>query len=295
VASTNPSFAYVELVNNPGSNRIGAGAFDTTNDDFILQVWDGTAWMNANKAVSTTVSLTNGWGGTVLAEDASDEFVAYAGNGADSMAECEWTSAGGWEATCATFDPNTAAGNDLRIMSARPLDGTDKGMVCQGDDLADDTCWRWTGVSGLGGSRGTIQVLTTNDGSSGGIALNGAAITGTLGDVGGSSVTLASWTPDPNDLILVVVAMRTTTIVPTIAGNGLSWTTTGDVTNAQGVMRLFMFQAQGASPSTGAIVVTVTGNTLPVTVQAQRFSGVDTSTPVEATATHAGPAGTSAR
>jgi len=291
VATTNPSFAYLTLANNPGSNRIGMGAFDTTNDDFVVGVWDGGAWVNVDKAVSTAVTLTNGWGGTVLAEDASDEFVAVAGNGADSMAECEWTSAGGWEATCATFDPNTAAGNDLRIVSARPLRSTDKGMVCQGDDLADDTCWRWGGVSGIGGTRGTIKVLTTNDGAPvGGIALNGATLTGTLGDDAGVfSITLASWTPAANDLILVVVAMRRTTIVPSVAGNGLTWTMTGDVTNAQAQMRLFMFQAQGASPSTGSIVVTVTANDRPVAVQAQRFSGVDTSTPVEATATHAGP------
>ncbi|TLZ59793.1 MAG: hypothetical protein E6K13_09350 [Methanobacteriota archaeon] len=169
VASTNPSFSYVVLANNPGSNRIGFGAFDTTNDDFVVAVWDGSAWVNANKAVSTGVTLTGGWGGTVVAEDSADEFVAYAGNGANSMAECEWTSAGGWEATCATFDPNSVAGNDLRIMFAVPLLGTNKAMVCQGDDLDDDTCWRWNGASGTGGTRGAVQVQTTGDGSAGAI------------------------------------------------------------------------------------------------------------------------------
>src|SRR5437867_1918905 len=169
VASTNPSFSYVVLANNPGSNRIGFGAFDTTNDDFVVAVWDGGAWVNANKAVSTGVTLTAGWGGTVVAEDSADEFVAYAGNGANSMAECEWTSAGGWEATCATFDPNSVAGNDLRIMFAVPLLGTNKAMVCQGDDLDDDTCWRWNGASGTGGTRGAVQVQTTGDGSAGAI------------------------------------------------------------------------------------------------------------------------------
>jgi len=172
VATSNPSFAYVVLASNPASNRIGFGAFDTTNDDFVVAVWDGSSWVNANKAVSTGVTLANGWGGTVVAEDSSDEFVAYAGNGANAMAECEWTSAGGWESTCVTtFDPNSVAGNDLRIIVGVPLLGTDKSMVCQGDDLADITCWRWSGAAGTGGSRGTVKVQTTNDGSAAAIDL----------------------------------------------------------------------------------------------------------------------------
>jgi len=169
-ASTNPSFSYIVLANNPGVNNIAYGAFDTTNDNFWAGMWDGSAFLTGahikDVAGATAVTLTNGWGGTVLAEDSSDEFVAYAGSGANGIDECEWTSTG-WEATCdTTFDPNTANGNDLKIMFARPLKGTDKAMVCQGDDLADDTCWRWTGVAGTGGTRGTINVLTSADGSS---------------------------------------------------------------------------------------------------------------------------------
>ena len=145
------------------------GAFDTTNDDFVVAVWDGTAWVNANKVLATAVTLTNGWGGTVLAEDASDEFVAYASLGTNSMVECQWTSAGGWEAGCFTFDPNPSANNDLRTMFARPLLGTDKGMVCQSDDLDDVTCWRWNGAPGTGGTHGAITKLTAADGSNGAI------------------------------------------------------------------------------------------------------------------------------
>ena len=164
VTTTNPSFAYVTLANNPGSNLIGAGAFDTTNDDFVLQVWNGTAWVNADKACSTTVTKTDGWGGTVAAEDSSNEFVAYCGNGVNSAAECEWTSAGGWEATCATFDPDANPNNDWQNGFARSLDGTDKAMICHDSDISDVSCWRWTGLSGTGGTRGTVFEPTGQDG-----------------------------------------------------------------------------------------------------------------------------------
>jgi hypothetical protein len=51
-----------------------------------------------------------------------------------------------------------------------------------------------------------------------------------------------------------------------------------------------LFRGQGASPTTGSITVTLTGNSQAAVAIAQRFSGVHTTTPVEAMVTNAGPA-----
>jgi len=176
VNTTNPSFANIVLANNPGSNRIALGAFDTTNDDFVLGMWDGTAWLTGAHQVASSqgVTLTNGWGGSVYAEDSADEFVAYSGNGAESARECEWTSSGGWEATtsCISFDPETTTLNDVKVFSeGGSRDGSNDVLVCHSNDINDPTCFEWAGVSGIGGGREGTNELTTNDGSGATIAL----------------------------------------------------------------------------------------------------------------------------
>ena len=120
-----------------------------------------------------------------------------------------------------------------------------------------------------------------------GIALAGSAITASI--VSGSTVSLPSWTPAANDLILLSVAQRDESIPISVSGNGLAWTEIANVDNVQGQGGISLWRAQGASPTTGQITVTVTGNANPVVVIAQRFSGVTTATPVEATATTPGP------
>jgi hypothetical protein len=165
VASLGEVLHWMVLANNPSSNRIALGISDRTNSDFLLTTWDGSAWVNTGGLCSATVTDTgaNGaTGGTVLAEDTADEFVAYCGNGVDSTAECEWTSAGGWEGTCATFDADPDAGDDwVHGGDGRPLEGTNTGLVCYENDLVDNDCWVWEGVSGTGGTRTTIE-LTDN-------------------------------------------------------------------------------------------------------------------------------------
>lgn len=123
---------------------------------------------------------------------------------------------------------------------------------------------------------------------SGEIALNGGAIGATI--TTGDSVTLPAWAPAPGDLILVSIARRDETIVTGISGNGLTWTRLASVPNVQGQGGISVWWAQSSSPTPGEITVTVAGNTRPVAVSAQRYSGVDTSTPIEAFATNAGPA-----
>jgi hypothetical protein len=125
-------------------------------------------------------------------------------------------------------------------------------------------------------------------GGSGTIALNGPAISASIAT--GATLSLPSWTPAANDLILIEVATRDESKPVTVAGNGLTWTQLANVDNVQGQGGVAVFWAQGAAPTTGQITVTLTGNAKPAVAIAQRFSGVSTTTPIEASATNAGPA-----
>ncbi len=134
------------------------------------------------------------------------------------------------------------------------------------------------------------QAVTNNTpppGGSGPIALAGPAISASI--LSGSTVTLPSWTPGANDLILVSVAQRDESKAISVSGNGLTFTEIANVDNVQGQGGISLWRAQGGAPTAGQITVTISGNTLPVVVEAQRFSGVDTGTPVEATSTNQGP------
>lgn len=103
------------------------------------------------------------------------------------------------------------------------------------------------------------------------------------------NIALSSWTPGAYDFILVTVAYATTLDAPTVSGNGLTFTEIDTVLNAQNIHKLSMYQAQGPSPSTGAITITFDSNTANAHAIATRFSGVARSSPVEATASDAGP------
>lgn len=109
----------------------------------------------------------------------------------------------------------------------------------------------------------------------------------------GSSITLTSWTPAANELVLLFIAQRDEALVPSVSGNGLTWVSVENVDNTQGQNGVAIYRAMGASPSTGSIVVTNTSG-FDVAV-ACRFSGVDIggtngSAAVEASGTAAGPA-----
>ncbi len=112
----------------------------------------------------------------------------------------------------------------------------------------------------------------------------------------GNTITLSSWSPSANDLILVAIASRMTSLNYLVSGNGLTFTLVKEVDNADGECQLKVFRAMGSAPSTGAIVVTTVGNTKPVVVVASRFSGCDTggsggSGAVEVIASDDGPSG----
>lgn len=110
-----------------------------------------------------------------------------------------------------------------------------------------------------------------------------------------SSFTLASWSPQANELVLIFVNQRTETITPTVAGNSLTWVQVATVDNEQGQNGMSLFRAMGASPTSGQITVTLTGNTLPANAIALRISGANTSGTngsgaAEASGTDDGPA-----
>lgn len=95
--------------------------------------------------------------------------------------------------------------------------------------------------------------------------------------VSGDSFLLPSWSPQANELVLVQVSMRGQSIVPALSGNGLTFVEVARKDDVQGVGRVILFRGMSASPSSGQITVTVTGNTKPVAAIAIRVSGVDTS------------------
>ena len=94
----------------------------------------------------------------------------------------------------------------------------------------------------------------------------------------GNTVTLTSWTPAAYDLILLGVATRDEdSIVLSVVGNGLTWQLVRSVQNDDDECRLRVYRAMGSAPTTGSIVVTLSGNSLPVMCVATRITGADTS------------------
>lgn len=111
------------------------------------------------------------------------------------------------------------------------------------------------------------------------------------GGTTGTSFNLTSWTPSANDLVLAAAVLRDETKSVSFSGNNLTWSQLHDINGNQGQHGLNVWQGVGASPSSGQINCAIgAGNTLPVTIIACRFSGVDTTTPIEASNTTVGPA-----
>ncbi len=73
--------------------------------------------------------------------------------------------------------------------------------------------------------------------------VTGTALTG--------NVTLPSWTPGSNELILLAVAVRDETVSVSASGNGLTFVTILDVDNTQSQGGITLLRAMGASPTTG--------------------------------------------
>src|SRR5690554_2174423 len=94
------------------------------------------------------------------------------------------------------------------------------------------------------------------------------------GTAEGTSLSLDSWTPGSNELVLLAVGVRDESVTLTPSGNGLTWVEIADVDNVQGQCGITVWRAMGASPSAGQISVSASGSTAMAAV-ATRFSGVD--------------------
>ena len=105
--------------------------------------------------------------------------------------------------------------------------------------------------------------------------------TGADGANGASYVT-ASISPTANTLILAWVtnSRNSSPATPTLSGNGLTWvqvTTVAWGTIATPTWRTTLFRAMGASPTSGAVTITVPGNATGCLWSIQQFGNVDTS------------------
>lgn len=99
-----------------------------------------------------------------------------------------------------------------------------------------------------------------------------------------SSITTASVTPGANRLELLVVSIRNGNSInptaPTISGNGLTWVQigNGNFDNSSTSRRtVYLFRSMGASPTTGAITITLGEIETDVCYLLDEVSGVDTS------------------
>lgn len=94
--------------------------------------------------------------------------------------------------------------------------------------------------------------------------------------------TTASISPSANQLILLSVTGHTTSgaaIVPTIAGNGLTWVKIIDQQwrpIASPICSLTVFRAMGASPSSGTVVITFSGTQKDCAWVIAEFANIDT-------------------
>ncbi|MGQ0579354.1 MAG: DUF6701 domain-containing protein [Betaproteobacteria bacterium] len=156
----------------------------------------------------------------------------------------------------------------------------------------------WDGFSGDADGAGSTNAGAASVVMSwtGGVTEEWAIVAVPLKPAAGSatSLTLPSWTPQANELLLVGISMRDEAITHSVTVNGLIWTLVADEDNDRGQMGVALYRASGPSPTAGSVVITLTGNTKPAFAVAVRLSNVDTAAAnqgIEAIATASGPAG----
>jgi len=126
-------------------------------------------------------------------------------------------------------------------------------------------------------------------------ALGVVAAPSTASILTGDTLTLSSMTGALDELLFLHVTQRNETIDPSVSGFGLTWDIIVDADDADAQMGIKVYRAQGTGAHSGDIVITVTGNTLPVTVQYWRVSGAvvgnNGADAIENITTASGPAG----
>lgn len=106
--------------------------------------------------------------------------------------------------------------------------------------------------------------------------------------VGLSTITLTSWTPGAGDLVILDVITRQTTVThSSVSGNGLTWIKVNELNGGTNI-RASKWYGVGALPTTGSIVVTLSGAPTTAEAVATRYSGADATTPIEVSASASG-------
>lgn len=251
------------------------GTFTTSNNfvvtppDLTPPTIDGRAPSPGATNVGLGTNVTATFSEPVSGVSGATFRLAPTAGGADIVASVTYDPA----TRTATLDPTATLAADTQYTATLTAGITDQALVPNALAGAP-VSWTFTTVDPPPPPTGEI-------------ALNGDPIGASI--TTGNSITLPAWTPDPGDLILVSIARRNETIVTAVSGHDLVWTRLASVPNVQGQGGISVWWAQGAAPTPGQITVTVNGNTRPVVVSAQRFSGVDTTKPIEAFATNTGP------
>ena len=114
------------------------------------------------------------------------------------------------------------------------------------------------------------------------MAITAAALTGSNSTTDASSYNTASITPTADRLVLAAVLSKKASApdTPTLSGNGLTWVQVATVTFhtiGTPILRLTLFRAMGASPSTGAVTIDFGGATqLSCAWSLVEFADIDT-------------------
>jgi hypothetical protein len=243
-----------------------------SNDD------DATAeiWYLVNPPVTTAdvvVSLSGSIG-------SSYGFVAAALplNGVDQSTPVGTFQSSTGDSSSASLNVTSSSSGDFVLAVYASEQGSNSGSCTQGSGQTEywDTRGGSSGTTQLGCGMskpggGTVSFSISNSNSDhwamGAVPIKSAPTVPT-------SLVLPSWTPQPGELLLVGVALRDETIVPSVSGNGLTWTQVTERDHTE--VGVNLYRASGASPTAGSITIDLPGNTLPAYATAVRLSNVDT-------------------
>lgn len=132
----------------------------------------------------------------------------------------------------------------------------------------------------IGGSTVRDLIVGTRAGVSVG-AITATTIAGSLFDESDSTTyTFPSWTPVTGKVYIATVSNRRapTTVLPTLAGNGITWTQeeTTKQTFGGGENQITVFRGRADSPSTGTLIATFSNTQIRGSITVHELDNVDT-------------------
>ena len=90
---------------------------------------------------------------------------------------------------------------------------------------------------------------------------------------GATSLLLPSWSVVEDEFVAVAVGLRDDTIVPTVAGNGITFVAELSIIGTQTQNAIYLFRGQVPANDTGQVTISLAGNGDPVAGIGVRFSG----------------------